>query len=355
MGVPRIVAGAVGKGVRDMSRVASRDVPPITVLMSVYNGQRWLDEAILSVLNQTFADFEFLIVNDGSTDGSLGIANTFAAKDSRIKVIDKPNSGLSDSLNVGIAQARGEWIARLDADDLCEPERLERQYELARSEPALVLIGTGLRQIDEQGRPGKVFRYPRSHRRLVSHLTTARRFFAHSSAFYRTTAVRAIGSYRNCCSRAEDWDLWLRLSEYGQMACIDRPLVRVRQHDHQISHDEGGQRQLVDAYIAMISYWLRRYGYPGFSHVRGRDFKTFYTWVEESLRARRVVEYRGHIRNIKTNIEKENALLSKLWEGVSSLICQPMLTCRYLRHRLFGETLPRELAKEWIVLNSMLP
>lgn len=338
-----------------MSTVAGSDGPPITVLMSVYNGERWLDEAILSVLNQTFADFEFIIVNDGSTDGSLGIANTFAAKDSRIKVIDKPHSGLSDSLNVGIKQARGAWIARLDADDLCEPQRLEKQYELARSEPSLVLIGTGLRQIDEQGRPGKVFRYPRGHARLVANLTTARRFFAHSSAFYRTDAVRTIGSYRKRCRRAEDWDLWLRLSEYGQMACIDRPLVRVRQHDHQISHDEGGQRQLVDAYVAMISYWLRRYGYPDFSHDRGHDFKTFHTWVEESLRARRVVEYRGHILNMKTNIEKESALSSKFWVVFFSLVCKPMPSCRYLRNRLFGEILPRELAMEWIVRNPMIP
>lgn len=93
--------------------------PEVSVLMSVYNGERWLAESIESVLNQTFTDFEFLIVNDGSTDGSGEIINRYAEQDSRIHVFDKPNTGLADSLNYGIARAKGEWIARIDADDVC--------------------------------------------------------------------------------------------------------------------------------------------------------------------------------------------------------------------------------------------
>ncbi|SUS08811.1 Cell wall biogenesis glycosyltransferase [uncultured Defluviicoccus sp.] len=347
MGVPRIVAGAVGEGVRDMRHVARRDGPPITVLMSVYNGERWLDEAILSVLNQTFADFEFLIINDGSTDASLDIIQRRAWDDPRIKVIDKPNSGLADSLNVGIKQARGEWIARLDADDLCEPQRLERQYELARSEPSLVLIGAGLRQIDEQGRPGKVFRYPRSHRRLVSHLTTAKRFFAHSSAFYRTKAVRKLGGYRSRIRRAEDFDLWLRLSEVGLLACIEEPLVRIRQHAAQISHEDGARRSRLDSCIAITSYWLKRAGHLDPVTGNEADFDSFYAWFVENLKKRHALDYHGMAYQMRKNIEGKTGPLEKLVAALVALMRQPRLSSRYLCHRLFGETLSRELAKEW--------
>lgn len=331
-----------------MSTVARRDGPPITVLMSVYNGERWLDEAILSVLNQTFADFEFIIVNDGSTDASLDIIKRRAREDPRIKVIDKPNSGLSDSLNVGIKQARGEWIARLDADDLCEPQRLERQYELARSEPALVLIGTGLRQIDEQGRPGKVFRYPRSHSRLVSHLTTARKFFAHSSAFYRTKAFRKLGGYRSRIRRAEDWDFWLRLSEVGLLACIEEPLVQMRQHAAQISREAGGRSSLLDSCIAITSYWLRRAGHTDPVAGNENDYDSFYAWVQENLHKQRIFDYYDDLSHMKKNIGRTTGALGRLASEGIALMRQPGLSCRYLRHRLFGETLPRRLAQEWI-------
>ena len=125
--------------------------PAITVLMSCFNAARWLEESINSVLKQSYTDFEFIIVDDGSTDNTLDIIYRFAATDSRIVVITKSNSGLSDSLNVGLKIAKGEWIARLDADDVCEPTRLEKQAELAFANSNLVFIGTGLTIIDDTG------------------------------------------------------------------------------------------------------------------------------------------------------------------------------------------------------------
>jgi len=100
--------------------------PTITVLMSCYNAERWLDEAVRSVLNQTFDNFEFIIIDDGSVDGTLSLVRRYASTDSRIIVVAKQNTGLSDSLNVGVQMARGKWIARLDADDLCERYATQR-------------------------------------------------------------------------------------------------------------------------------------------------------------------------------------------------------------------------------------
>ena len=164
-------------------------VPSITVLMAVYNGERWLAESIQSVLDQTFTNFEFIIINDGSDDCSLEIINQFAKKDSRIRVYNKKNSGLTDSLNYGIAEARGEWIARIDADDICNLDRLQKQIEHVRINIDLVLVGSGLVIIDENGQQSKVHLYPARHIRLTRRLSRGSPSFAHSSAFFKLSAV----------------------------------------------------------------------------------------------------------------------------------------------------------------------
>ena len=115
---------------------ASRIPPPppaVSVVMSCYNASRFLAEAIESILRQTFTDFEFIIIDDGSTDDTLDIIRTYAQTDPRIVVIEKANTGLADSLNVGIGAARGEWIARQDADDVSFPDRLFHQIEFLRA------------------------------------------------------------------------------------------------------------------------------------------------------------------------------------------------------------------------------
>ena len=109
-----------------------------SVLMSVYNGQRYLGAAIDSILAQTFQEFEFIIVDDGSTDNTESLIRAYS--DSRIRLISKPNTGLADSLNVGLEAAKGTWIARIDADDISEPQRLERQLQRIRASPELVLL-----------------------------------------------------------------------------------------------------------------------------------------------------------------------------------------------------------------------
>ncbi len=127
--------------------------PSISVLTTVYNAGRFFDASIRSILNQTFRDFEFLIVDDASTDGSAGVAGEWARKDSRIRVIrNEANKGQTPCLNQGLALARGRWIARQDADDLSHPLRLTRQFEHVTLKPGTVLLGTNGRIIDEGDR-----------------------------------------------------------------------------------------------------------------------------------------------------------------------------------------------------------
>ena len=316
--------------------------------MSCFNAARWLEDAVSSVLAQSFTDFEFIVVDDGSVDNTLELIQKYAASDPRIIVISKPNSGLSESLNIGISMARGRWIARLDADDICEPTRLEKQIELASTSLDLVFIGSGLTVIDEAGNKLATYCYPTRHIALLKHLRSARKFPPHASALYRTKMVLDLGGYRSRIHRAEDWDLWLRLSEVGELACLSEPLVRIRKHSEQISHSEGGRRQMVDSRLATVSYWLRYFGNPDPVEADEVSFSNFNTWVHSRLQESGLFEFQTHKGHIQAGVGK--AMQSPLAFIRLIGVCgrRPIFTLRFLRERLFGESLARHLALEWI-------
>lgn len=322
--------------------------PTITVLMSCFNAARWLEESINSVLNQSYTDFEFIIVDDGSADNTLDIIYRFAATDSRIVAITKSNSGPSDSLNVGLKIAKGEWIARLDADDVCEPTRLEKQAELAFANSNLVFIGTGLTIIDDAGNKVIIYNYPADHAGLLQHLRTSRKFPPHSSVLYRTKIVRNLCGYRSRFHQAEDWDLWLRLSEVGELACLSVPLVQIRKHAEQISHSEGGRRQMIDSRLATVSYWLRYFQMPDPVEADEIDFKKFSAWIELHLQKTGFFEFQEYKAYLISLVN--DALSSSL--GIIRLVCvcikKPILTLRFFREQLVGESITRRLALEWI-------
>lgn len=328
-----------------MSPVQSLEV---SVLMSCYNSCKFLADAIESVLDQTFKDFEFIVVDDGSTDDTLSIISKYAERDKRIVVIEKPNTGLADSLNEGIIKARGEWIARLDADDICEPTRLEKQLDFARTKQELVFIGSGFTVIDQHGTRHEIYRYPTSHVSLLKHLRTARKFPPHSSAFYRTDTVRAIGSYRPRIRRAQDLDLWLRLSENGELASMSEPLVCIRQHEDQISHDEAGRRQMVDARLAMTSYWLRRYGGTDPVDADEASFDTFKSWVQTQLYKADLFEYYAYKTLLKTTLRSATMSFYNAARLLSTVCGQPAMFLKFFKERQVGETLPRCLAQDWM-------
>jgi len=324
-----------------------QQAPEITVLMSCYNGSRWLDEAIKSVLNQTFDNFEFIIVDDGSLDNSLSIIKHHSEKDSRIVVITKSNTGLADSLNVGIGQARGEWIARLDADDICEPNRLEKQLALAKDDPRLVFIGSGLLEIDENGNGVKSFKYPEHHALLVKNLYSARKFPPHSSAMYRTNVVREMGGYRPRIKRAEDCDLWMRMSESGELGAIKEPLVRIRKHAGQISHDEAGRRQKVDSRVAMTSYWLRRLGFPDPVAADDIMFESFHGWVADRLSQEQFFELWDFIKVVKEKVVEITQSPISIFLIIKFILGKPHFFFRFLRFHLIGDLTARRLALDW--------
>ena len=323
-------------------------VPTITVLMSCYNATRWLAESIESVLNQTFTEFEFIIVDDGSVDNTLDVLRVFSARDPRIVVVEKQNTGLTDSLNVGLQRARGEWIARLDADDICEPTRLERQIGRARTDSKLVFIGTGLTVIDENGHGSKCHRYPSHHIGLLKNLISGRKFPPHSSAFYKKAISQSIGGYRTKFKRSQDCDLWLRLSEVGELACLSEPLVRIRKHSEQISHSEGGSRQIVDSRLAMVSYWLRRYQMSDPVDAGKSDYEKFSAWIQSRMKEDGLFEFQAYKADLQSHIGHKLISLSNVVRIIMRCVARPFFTLRFIQERLKGESLTQRLALEWI-------
>jgi glycosyltransferase involved in cell wall biosynthesis len=323
--------------------------PKVTVLMSVFNGARWLQESIESILTQSFTNFEFIIVDDGSQDASLEIMRRYAAVDPRIRVIVKPNSGLADSLNVGIEAARGEWIARIDADDMAMPSRLATQLDHAIRDERCVILGSAIVRIDEQGRACGVTRFPVRHDQLCR-LMVARRVnpIVHSSALIRTAAVRAVGGYRKRIRRAEDYDLWLRLSEIGHIGSTDRPLVRYRQHASQVSHENGGLQQMVDGRVALASFMLRRACFkdPVSAEATDEQFREFWHFVQHSLRAHRYIEYRKFVDGTKADLASRS--LFRAIRAVFSTLSAPRFLIRLAQIRVFGDRLTGRIVQDWI-------
>ncbi|MEB3200914.1 MAG: glycosyltransferase [Synechococcaceae cyanobacterium] len=316
--------------------------PAISVLLAVRDGETWLAAALASVLAQTLADFELLVVDDGSRDGSAAIAARFAAADPRLRLLRKPGSGLTDSLNHGLAQARGAWIARLDADDLCDPTRLQRQWQLACSDPQLVFIGSGARLISADGRPGRRLRYPAGHRRLLADLRAMRAFCPHSSALIRREALVAVGGYRTRFRCSQDLDLWLRLSGRGRFTSLPEPLVLLRQHRGQVSRAGDLRGQPLDARVAMLSDQLRRRGLPDPVEASEDGWQAFRIWVEQQLQQDGFAAYLAYVEEAQ-RLAGRRALPRLLLH----LLARPGCAWTLLRSRLWAEPFAARLAQRW--------
>lgn len=211
--------------------------PGVSVLMSVYNAEGYVTEAVESVLAQTFGDFEFLIIDDGSTDGSLSILNRFAAQDRRIRLNRRTNGGLTDALNVMIAMARGTFLARMDADDVAMPHRFETQCAFLQSNPDHSLVGSRVVIIDPDGDELCELGDRFEHDEIVNGLLRFEgQLIYHPSVMMRREAVVAVGGYNVEFEAAQDLDLFLRLAEVSRLANVSEPLLKYRVHPQSIGH-----------------------------------------------------------------------------------------------------------------------
>lgn len=206
-------------------------MPKVTVLMPVYNAGKFLREAIDSILNQTFKDFEFLIINDGSTDKTAQILQSY--HDPRIKIVDnKVNIGLTRSLNKGLKIAKGKYIARMDADDISLPDRLEKQLPILEEDENIGLISSRITLIDENNNEMGDWHTDRKNNSPEEIFYTL--FFenclAHSSVFYIKDIVLKIGGYNESFEKAQDYQLWARLAKSVKIVKIRKMEVKIRIH-----------------------------------------------------------------------------------------------------------------------------
>lgn len=237
------------------------DRAAISVLMPVRNGERFVAEAVESVLSQTFADLELLVLDDGSTDSTPQILERLAADDSRLVVHRRaPGRTLAEALNAAAELSRAPLLARLDADDVALPERLGLQTEFLSENPDVVLLGGQALLIDERGREFGRAEYPTGKAELKEALRE-RNPFVHSATAMRREAFEAVGGYRVNFDHAEDLDLWLRLAAGRQIANLPRPVVKYRIHgDQQTLHKQD--EQALFSVAARASAQARAAGEP---------------------------------------------------------------------------------------------
>lgn len=208
--------------------------PRVSVLMPVFNSAQFLSASIASVLNQTLADIQIVAINDGSSDDSGAILNRLATTDRRIEVYHRPNRGVVATLNEGIELCHGEFIARMDADDIALPQRLEQQLIHMQSRPATLALGSAIQYIGPDGLT-TVRTYPPLAASDIYAELPRRNCISHPTVMFRKAAVQAVGGYRPPYIHAEDYDLWLRLRSSGNLENLPQVLLQYRIHQGQIS------------------------------------------------------------------------------------------------------------------------
>jgi len=232
--------------------------PRIDVVMSVFNGARTIEQAIASIRSQTIKDIRIIVVDDGSTDGTSGILRRIAQEDSRLLVLSKPNSGIVDSLEMGLAQCIAPLIARHDADDISDPQRFETQMAYLAAHPDCVAVSGGARYIDADGKDtGRKAKIVDIESADADWIPAREPYLKQPFLMVRRDALIAVGGYRPL-HVAEDSDLCWRLRDIGRLHNMDRSLGAYRVHDDSISSGSVRNGRVIALYSQLAALSARR-------------------------------------------------------------------------------------------------
>jgi Glycosyl transferase family 2 len=232
----------------------------ISVVLPVHDADAFLADAVMSVLAQTLRDFELIAIDDGSVDASAKILDQLAQQDGRIIVVHQANGGIVAALNRGLALAGGEFVARMDADDVACPERFARQTAFLDAHPDVAVVGSAVTLIDAHGKAIRDVRYPETPQAVAEFLRSGSAL-AHPAVMMRRDAVIAAGGYRAAFEYAEDYDLWLRMEERYALANLPDRLLYYRQHAAKLSVGYAAEQRLATR-IAQFAARCRRAGKP---------------------------------------------------------------------------------------------
>ncbi len=258
--------------------------PLVTVLMTVHNGEPFLAEAVKSILGQSFSNFEFVIVNDASTDNSADLIAGWG--DPRIRLVrNLSNLGQVRSLNIGLRLARGRYVARLDQDDIARPRRLEHQADYLEAHPDAALVGTWCRFIDHAGHPVGYFRPPSEHDAILEAMARMNPF-VHSAVMFRRNPVIAAGGYPENYPYSMDFALWLTLGETFRLANLREELLDYRVHPSSVSRRRSQYAAHRREELHLFRAALTRPGLP--PRVRAK-WRRQIAWTAAKLVAVRVM------------------------------------------------------------------
>jgi glycosyltransferase involved in cell wall biosynthesis len=238
--------------------MAGEIIPAISVVMPVYNAQRYLAEAVESILDQTFRDFELIAIDDGSTDRSGEILREFSQRDPRVKVISRANTGLVGALIDGLRQSRAELIARMDADDISMPQRFEKQIAFMRENPRCVAVGSRVLLIDPLGSALETPDHKLTHAAIDAELMRGIGWaLVHPVVLMRKSALDRVQGYRKQFEFNEDLDLFLQLAEIGEVANLPDVLLQYRQHLSSINHTRYEIQKRIKRQVVAEAYARR--------------------------------------------------------------------------------------------------
>lgn len=219
--------------------------PKISVIMSAYNAEKFIEEAVESILRQTFTDFEFIIIDDASSDKTPSILRNFSYKDPRIKIItNEKNLGLTKSLNLGIENSRGEYIARMDADDISFPERFEKQVKFLDENKETGVVGAWAKVIDEEGKEIDEFDYEEIDSQTVRKELIKSNVIIHPLAMIRKSVLEKVGGYDESFQYAQDYDLWFRIEKVSEIQNLPLFLMNYRISRKSITSSKNNKQSL---------------------------------------------------------------------------------------------------------------
>jgi len=304
--------------------------PSVSVVLCVHNGERFLRATLATLVQQTHEELEIVVIDDGSTDATAQILSEYQG-DARFRIFSQPNQGLVASLNSGLNKANGEFIARIDADDLAHPERLARQFAYLSNHPEVVALGSAVTLIDAFGRTRGVRRFPTGPSAVRTALSGGCAL-AHPAVMFRKSAVVSAGGYRAAFKHAEDYDLWLRLSETHELDNLPEALLCYRQHADSVTCRHA-YRQSFATILAKLAHKRRTAGLPDpFDQqslpVSGADLPKLSLSVQEeadlviALCCLALTEEAGSVHALKATMEWGWSRRGRLHRG------------RYVRHAI---------------------
>jgi glycosyltransferase involved in cell wall biosynthesis len=288
------LAQAVSVAPETIARGRSRtEYPRVSILIPAYNAQRYLVSAVESMLRQSFTDFECIVVDDGSTDRTSSQLAGLASRDGRVRPLHVPHGGIVEALNAGIRAARGELIARMDADDISLPQRLAEQVRFMDEQPNVVAMGSKVLLVDPHDSPLWEIDVKTAHADIETELLRGNGWaLFHPTALIRKDAMLRVGGYRPEYQWSEDIDLFLRLAEVGKLANCDVPLLRYRQHFSSVNHTKVElQARRVERLLADAHQRRRKHLSPDWRFVPTQPLPRY-----EQLRAwgRRAIVNRNY-------------------------------------------------------------